>query len=161
MKNRIGKLTLSAMVIALYCAIMYLTQVFAFGQYQLRLATSLYALAYLFPFLVLPLGLANMLSNVLMGGLGLLDMIGGGIAGIITAGCCAAIRRFRLNEGLLALPVALVPSLLVPVWLSMLLGVPYRALVISLLAGQSLCGLFAVLLIKTLKHTGLQKENRP
>ena len=149
------------MVIALYCTIMYLTQSFAFGQYQLRLATSLYALAYMFPFLVLPLGLANMLSNVLMGGLGLIDMLGGGAAGIITAGCCALIRRFHLNVWLLALPVALVPSLMVPVWLSALLGVPYQVLVISLLVGQCFCGLFSVLLIKALRHTRLSKENKP
>ena len=90
MQNKISvkKITISGLVIAIYIVIMYLTQSFAFGQYQIRIATSLYAMAAVHPFLIVPLGLANFLSNTLMGGLGLPDMIGGLIAGIITASLC-------------------------------------------------------------------------
>ena len=64
------KLTFSAMYIAMYIVIMALTQSFAFGQYQIRIATTLYALAYFNPFLIIPAGLANLMSNLFFGGLG-------------------------------------------------------------------------------------------
>ena len=51
------KLTISAMVVALYIVVLYLTQSVSFGAYQIRIATSLYALAYAFPFLVIPMGI--------------------------------------------------------------------------------------------------------
>ncbi len=149
--NQTQQLTISGMTAGLYIVIMYLTQSFAFGQYQVRIATAIYALSYLFPFLVLPLGLANLLSNVLMGGLGLADIIGGGIVGVLTAGCCALIRRFRLNEWMLAVPVTLIPAFGVSLWLSPLLGLPYWALASNLLLGQAICGVVSVLLIKALK----------
>ena len=86
----IKKITVSAVVIAAYVVVMFLTQSFAFGQYQIRIATGLYALAAIYPFLILPLGLANFLSNTLMGGLGLPDMIGGF--------CVASPRPLRTSE---------------------------------------------------------------
>ena len=52
--SRVQKMTFSAMVMAMYIVILYFTQSFSFGAYQIRIATALYALAYLFPFLVLP-----------------------------------------------------------------------------------------------------------
>ena len=72
--SKTKKLTISAIVIALYVVIMTITQSFSFGAIQIRLATSLYALAYIFPFLVLPLGLSNLLSNMLLGGLSIFDI---------------------------------------------------------------------------------------
>lgn len=152
------KLAFSAMVMALYIVMMYVTQSFAFGQYQVRIATALYATAYLFPFLVLPLGLSNLLSNVIMGGLGVFDIVGGGLVGLLTAGLCVLIRRYRLNEWLLALPVALVPALGVATWLSYLLGVPYWVMAGSLLVGQAICGVAGVLLVKGLKRGWLKEK---
>ena len=49
--DRVQKMTFSAMVIALYVTVLYFTQSFSFGAYQIRIATALYALSYLFPFL--------------------------------------------------------------------------------------------------------------
>ena len=60
------KLTISALCIALYLVVMICTQTFAFGQYQIRIATALYGLSAVFPFLIIPFGVANMLSNILM-----------------------------------------------------------------------------------------------
>ena len=80
--SKVQKLTVSAMVMALYVVVLYFTQSFSFGAYQIRIATALYALAYLFPFLVLPLGFANFIANFLFGGLGLLDWFGGCFVGI-------------------------------------------------------------------------------
>ena len=87
------KLVLSALCIALYIVVMMCTQTFAFGQYQIRIATALYGLSALFPFLVLPFGLANMLSNTIMGGLGVLDMVCGGLVGIATTALIVFAKR--------------------------------------------------------------------
>lgn len=155
--NKTQKLAFSGMVMAVYIVLMYITQSFAFGQYQVRIATAIYALAYLFPFLVLPLGLSNLLSNAIMGGLGLFDVVGGGLVGLLTAGCCALIRRYRLSENLLALPIALIPALGVSIWLSAILNLPYWALASSLLVGQCISGAAGVLLVKVLKRVWVRE----
>jgi uncharacterized membrane protein len=143
------RLTISAIVIAAYIVVMFLTQSFAFGQYQIRIATAIYALSAIYPFLILPLGLANLLSNTLLGGLGLPDMIGGFLAGLLTATGCYYLRK--VNLWLTALPIMVIPTLLVPIWLSWLLGLPYQLLVISVGAGQILPGIAGVLLVKYLE----------
>lgn len=141
--SKVQKMTISAMMMAVYVVLVYITQGFSFGAYQIRIATSVYAAAYLFPFLVLPLGLANSISNMLFGGLGPLDMIGGGLVGILTTLLIAGIRKMGWNRALVALPIVFVPGLGVPIWLSYLLNVPYSALALSLCIGQiipALCG---------------------
>lgn len=144
------KLTLSGLVIAMYIVVMYMTQSFAFGQYQIRLATSLYALSAIFPFLIVPMGLSNLLSNLLMGGLGLSDIIGGTIVGITTSSLVYLVRRYRWNDWLIALPIILCPGLLVPIWLSYLIHVPYSILAVSITIGQIIPGVVGVLLVKQL-----------
>lgn len=150
--SRVQKLTFSAMVIALYVTVMYLTQSFSFGAYQIRIATSLYALSYLFPFLVLPLGLANFIANMLFGGLGLLDMFGGGMVGIVTAALIAGIRKKHWNQWLIVLPILLVPGLGVSTWLSYLLKLPYLPLAGSLCIGQAVPAVCGVLLVRVLER---------
>lgn len=44
------KITIAGMCIALYIAIMLCTQSFAFGQYQVRIATAMYSLSAIFRF---------------------------------------------------------------------------------------------------------------
>ena len=85
MKNltKTQKLTISALCMALYLVVMMCTQSFAFGQYQVRIATALYGLSAIFPFLIIPFGLVNVLANTLMGGLGPLDMLGGAGVGYL------------------------------------------------------------------------------
>ncbi|MCL2747970.1 MAG: QueT transporter family protein [Oscillospiraceae bacterium] len=134
----IYKITMSAAIMAVYIVLMFATQSFAFGQYQLRIATALYAMAGVHPWLILPLGLANMLSNMLMGGLGPADIGGGLLVGLLTAGAVALLRRKTRCVWLLVLPIAIVPSFVVPIWLHFLLLVPYFVLVPSLLVGQAI-----------------------
>jgi uncharacterized membrane protein len=159
--TNIQKLTISGIIIALYCVIMYFTQSIAFGPYQVRIATSLYALSYLFPFLVLPLGIANFLSNML-GGLGLIDMIGGCLVGIITAYLIVLIRKYKLPRAICILPVIAVPGTIVPIWLSLLNSLPYGLLVVSLCIGQIIPAITGVILIKVLGRVlfkqGIEKE---
>lgn len=129
------KLTFSAMMAAVYIAVMLLTQGFAFGEFQVRIATSLYALSYLFPFLAVPLALANSLSNVI-GGLGILDIVGGLVVGLVVGGAVVAIRAVGLPPWCVFFPVAFGPGLIVPLWLTRIIGVPYWALVASISVGQ-------------------------
>lgn len=143
------KLTISGIVIAIYIVIMFFTQNFAFGQYQVRVATSIYALAAIYPFLIIPLGLANFLSNTIMGGLGIFDMVGGFIVGILTAYACY--RLAKINIILVAIPIILIPALVVPIWLSYLINVPYIALAISIGIGQIIPGIIGALLVKFLR----------
>ena len=143
------KLTISAMVVALDIVLIYLTQGISFGAYQIRIATSLYALAYAFPFLIVPMGIGNLISNFLLGGLGILDMVGGFGVGILT-GIIVLMRRAGLSAWWAMLPIILVPALCVPLWLSPLVGVPYWALVINLLIGQTIPGVVGATLVKAL-----------
>ena len=153
------KLAFSALVVALYVAVMAVSAGFAFGQYQVRIATAIYGVAYLFPFLVVPLGLSNLIANMLMGGLGVFDIVGGGLVGILTAGCCALLGRKKLSPWLTAVPITLIPALGVSLWLSKLLGIPYWALAASLLVGQAISGVVGAMLVKALKRIWRKEEN--
>lgn len=153
MKNmsKTQKMTFSAMIIAIYVVIMFFTQSFAFGAYQIRIATAMYALSYLFPFLVIPLGLSNLISNMIMGGMGIFDIVGGCIVGIVTSGLIVQIRRLNLNKWLMIIPIILVPGLGVATWLSYLLNMPYSALALSLCIGQITPAICGVILVKALE----------
>lgn len=150
-QGRTKKLTLSAMVLALYVVIMWLTQSFSFGAYQIRLATALYSLSYLFPFLVVPLGLANMISNLVLGGMGLPDILGGLVVGILTAFLNYLIRRRGWSPLLTAVPVIIVPGFGVAVWLSGILNIDYFTLAAGLLIGQIIPGILGAVLAVSLK----------
>ena len=147
----VRRLTLSALVMAVFIAVMYLTQSFAFGQYQIRLATALYSLSALFPFLVLPLGISNLVSNMLMGGLGLPDMVGGFVVGLTTSSLAYGVRRLGLPDWCLAMPVIFCPGLLVPLWLSPLIQVPYGWLAVSITIGQIVPGILGIVLVRQLR----------
>ncbi|SNV73763.1 QueT transporter family protein [Veillonella rodentium] len=144
------KMTISAMVIALYIVLLYVTQSISFGAYQIRIATSLYALAYAFPFLVIPMGIGNLISNFLFGGLGILDMLGGFGVGILTTGIIVGMRRMGLGSWWVILPIIMVPALCVPLWLSRLLDIPYWPLVLNLLVGQTVPAVVGSVLVRSL-----------
>lgn len=144
--NKTQKLVCSAMVMALYIVTVSLTQSFSFGAIQVRMATGLYGLSYLYPFLVLPLGLANLLANLLSGGLGVLDCLGGFLVGILTCYSHTLLRKHQLSPWLMLITITFIPGLLVPTWLSYLLQVPYGVLAISLCIGQAIAALAGVLL---------------
>ena len=139
------KLVFSALCIALYIVVMMCTQSFAFGQYQIRIATALYGLSAIFPFLVLPFGL------------GLPDIIGGFIVGIVTTGIIVLAKRRGCGNWIIWAAVTFVPGLGVPVWLSVLLDIPYLVLASSLLIGQCICGIASVMLVTALERVGAGK----
>lgn len=152
------KIAVSGLVMAVYLVIMYLTQGFAFGQYQIRLATALYALSAIYPFLILPLGLSNLLSNILMGGLGPFDIVGGFLVGVITSTAVLLIHRFKLSDKLIALPIIFGPGLLVPIWLSVILHLPYSLLAINLCIGQVIPSIVGVFLVRKMKAININNN---
>lgn len=164
--NRVShtrKLTISGILLALYIVIMMATQGFAFGQYQVRIATALYGLAALFPFSVPVFGLANLISNLIMGGLGPIDAIGGCIVGLLSAGVAAWGKRMGLGNWIVVPIVTFIPGLVVPIWLSYLLQIPYLILVSSLLVGQVICGIVSYILVNAIErvHGTIVNEATP
>lgn len=147
------KLTIAGICIALYIVIMLCTQSFAFGQYQVRIATAMYGLSAIFPFLIVPFGVANVISNAVMGGLGPLDMLGGGIVGIVTTSIIVLGKRYGLGNWVILLAITLVPGLGVPVWLSILLDLPYWVLASTVVVGQFICGCAGMALVTALEKT--------
>ncbi|WP_276789965.1 QueT transporter family protein [Veillonella magna] len=153
--NRVShtrKLTISGILLALYIVIMMATQGFAFGQYQVRIATALYGLAALFPFSVPVFGLANLISNMIMGGLGPIDAIGGCIVGLLSAGAAAWGKRMGLGNWIVIPIITFIPGLVVPLWLAYLLQVPYIILASSLLVGQVICGIVSYILVNAIER---------
>ena len=150
--SRLQKMTFSAMVMAIYIVVLSITSGFSFGAYQIRIATSLYALAYLFPFLVVPLGLANFISNMLFGGFGIVDVLGGCIVGMAAAACIVLIRRKNWNRMLIAVPIVLVPGLGVATYLSYFLAMPYPLMALNLCIGQLIPSIVGVVLVRVLER---------
>lgn len=145
------KVAISGIFMASYIALMFFTQSFSFGQYQIRIATSLYALSSLFPFLILPSGLANALSNTLMGGLGIADIIGGLVVGLLTSSSIVLIRKLNLPRFLIIFPIIFIPGLGVPLYLHILLDLPYWVLATSVIIGQIIPAFIGYLLVITLE----------
>ena len=161
--SKTQKITISALAMAMYVVIMIFTQSFAFGQYQVRLATAIYGLSALFPFLIIPLGIANCLSNTIMGGLGPLDMLGGGCVGILTCSLIVLAKRHNLSNLFIVVIITLVPGLGVATWLSYLLHIPYSVLALSLVIGQFFPGIVSAVAVTALekrynKENQIQKE---
>jgi hypothetical protein len=141
MKPAYFKLAFSGLVIAIFVIMQYLTHI----------ASFMYALVYLYPFLTFPLAFASFLSAALTGGFGIFDMVGGFIVGLLTGGSILLIRRFRWNEWLTGLPIFLFTGLLMPIWLSFLTHVSYKVLAPGMLAIQIIPAVFGVILMKQLK----------
>lgn len=141
------ELTFAAMVIALYIVVMFFTQSFAFGAYQIRIATALYALAYNRPYMVIPMGLANFTANALFGGM-LPDMVGGFFVGCVVGWLVFQIGQREMSPRWVALPIFLVPAFGVALWLAPILNMPYWFLVANLLVGQALPALVGVAFVQ-------------
>ena len=92
-----------------------------------------------------------------MGGLGLPDIIGGFIVGIVTTSIIVYGKRHGCGNWIIWAAVTFVPGLGVPVWLSVLLDIPYFVLASSLLIGQCICGVASVMLVTALERVGAGK----
>lgn len=155
--SKTKKMCFSGILIAMYVVVMYLTQGFAFGQYQMRVATGFYSLAYFFPFLIVPLGLANAVSNFFLGSFGVMDAIGGMLVGVLASGGVFLVRLLHFHAWLVIPIIIFIPGLIVPIWLSRFTGVPYLVLVLSLCIGQSLPAVLGYILVKILPNLGVER----
>ncbi len=96
------------------------------------------------------MGIGNLISNFLFGGLGILDMMGGFGVGVLTTGIIVGMRKLGLSAWWAILPIIFVPALCVPLWLSPLLGLPYWPLVLNLIVGQTIPAVLGSVLVKAL-----------
>ena len=134
------RLAESALVIALYVVITAVNPASS-GAIQVRLSTGLYCLAAFRPDFIPALALGNGLANLLVGQ-GPLDAALGLVVGLVTSVAAYLVGRTG-KAWLVPLPVALVVPPVVATWLSLLLHLPYRVLLVSLLIGQSLSAITA------------------
>jgi uncharacterized membrane protein len=134
-QNRIWRhaLVTNALVAGVYVAIALILPATAFANY--RLATALYVLA-AFDWRLIPgLALGNALAGIPQGPI---DIIFGGMIGVLTAWACS-----RLHPLQAPIAVLVLPTILVPIWLSIIFGVPYKAVVPVVGLGQLLSALLA------------------
>ena len=157
--SKTQKLTLSALIAAMYISIMYITAPVSFGAHQIRFATAIYALNFLHPFLLVPLAMANAMSNWLLGGLGFFDIFGGFAVGLVTGGALVCLRYLKLPAWTVIFPVILGPAFVVPLWLSHILSLPYWTLVLNLAIGQTVPGILGYVLIQTIKRRKVGKTH--
>lgn len=145
------KLTVSALYIAMFIVVLGITAGFSFGAVQIRIVNTLYALSYLYPFLIIPAGISVVISNLLFGGLGIIDILGGFFVAVITTMLISSIKTFKLPKILIILPTLLIPAILVPLWLSPILGIPYSALAVSIGIGHVLPAILGYVFVNILE----------
>jgi hypothetical protein len=131
-------LTLNAVIAAVYFAVATLTPATAF--LNLRISTALYVFAAWNPLLIPGLAAGNALAGAPQGWL---DVLLGGVVGLLTASACAL-----LGKRWAWVAVAVVPTLVVPLWLGYLFGVPYMAVVPALAIGQTISAVAAWALLR-------------
>lgn len=144
------KLLFALMVFLLYIGISLFTYDFSFGIYQLRIATALYGLSYLFPYLCLPLGLANALTNFASFNGFSLDVMGGLMVGLLTCYSHILLRRKKKSPWFILLTITFIPGFMVPLWLSPLFHQSYLNVVLHLCLGQMVPALIGSLLVQVL-----------
>lgn len=134
----------NAIVAALYAGIALWLPSTAFA--NLRLTTALYVLAAWNPALIPGLAIGNALAGLPNG---FIDVLMGGVVGVVTAW-----SAWRLGERWAWLAVLVVPTLLVPLWLSWLFHAPYWLTAAALLQGQAVSALlgWVILRTKAIKH---------
>ena len=84
-----------------------------------------------------------------MGGLGVLDILGGGLVGITTSFLIVFIRKYKQYK-FSSNSNNICAGTRVATWLSYLLGIPYKAMAFSLCVGQVIPGILGVIIIKIL-----------
>lgn len=130
-------LTANAVLAALYAAVALLLPATALANF--RLSTALYVLAAWNPALIPGLAVGNAFAGLPQGPI---DMLMGAVAGLATTFACSKMGRWA------PVAVLVIPTLLVPTWLSWMFGAPYWVVALSLLKGQALSALLALFLMR-------------
>ena len=142
----IKKITLGGIIMSLYIV---LTGVFAslsFGAIQIRVANCLYGLALPFPYLVIPMTLSVVLSNLIFGGLGMIDIICGSLTTFVVTYTISKCKK----------PILIIPIIIfgvglgVALYLSKLIQVPFLILFIQIALGQVIPAVISYVIVKRL-----------
>lgn len=141
------KIARGAAITALYVVITYFLVPISFGPVQFRAAEALTLLPMIFPEAVPALFLGVLLANIL-GGLGIVDIVGGSLVTLI-----AAYVTYKFKNSIIAyLSPIIFNAFLISLYLYKIYGIPYWVNVIQI--GLSEAAVIAVLgypMIKFLK----------
>ena len=85
-------------------------------------------------------------------------MLGGALVGIATSAAIVWLKSKDLPNYLIAVAITLIPGLAVPVWLSLLLGIPYWVLVSSIILGQLVSGIVGAAFVTALEKKEVLTE---
>jgi uncharacterized membrane protein len=138
------ELSLTAIFAALYAVLVVVLLPVSFGPVQLRVADALISLAALFGWpVVLGVSFGAVVSNI-MGGLGVIDVVFGPIANLISASLIFLLRKQRFLACVVgALPIGFIVGsylwlffpppdifgLILPAWLAMVISITLSSLV--------------------------------
>lgn len=139
-------LVLNAVIAALYATIALVLPATALANY--RLSTALYVVAGWNPSLIPGLALGNALAGLPQGPI---DVLMGTVVGLATAYACSKMKRW----GWVA--VAVIPTLLVPLWLTWLFDAPYLIVVLTVAKGQAVSALLAYAFLKVKRLESIVK----
>src|SRR6056297_438134 len=140
-------LTRAALIAGLYVIITYILSPVSFGPLQFRAAEALTVLPILFPEAIPALFLGVLLANII-GGLGLVDIVGGSLVTLL-----AAYVTYKNRDNIFAyLSPILFNAFLISIYLHILFGLPYWLNVIQIgLSEAAVVLILGVPLIKYLK----------
>ena len=138
------KITFGGIIMALYIVLTGTFASLSFGAIQIRIANVLYGLALPFPFLVAPLTLSVVLSNLIFGGLGLVDIVCGSLTTFITTYLISKCKK----------PVLVIPIIVfgigagISLYLSKLIHVPFLVLFVQIALGQVIPAVLSYLIVR-------------
>jgi uncharacterized membrane protein len=133
-------ITKAAMIAALYVVLTFIFSAISFGPIQVRLAMSLQLFSFFTPAGIIGAGLGTLISNILFGGLGVIDMVLGTIS---TVTCASMIYGSRKALGESIWPVAwTIPIIPTAVFVSIILNlaanIPMFPTIWYLMAGNTI-----------------------
>ncbi|MCF8008670.1 MAG: QueT transporter family protein [Halanaerobiales bacterium] len=121
------KITRGALIAGLYIIITFILSPVSFGPLQFRASEALTVLPILYPEAIPALFIGVLLSNII-GGLGMLDIIGGSLVTLL-----AAYLTYRYRDSFIAyLSPILLNGFLISIYLHILFGIPYWITVIQI-----------------------------
>ena len=76
--------------------------------------------------------------------------------GILTSSVIVLGKKYGCGNWIVAAAITFIPGLCVPIWLSLLLHLPYLVLVSTLIVGQAIAGVCGMLLVTALERSDLR-----
>lgn len=138
------KLTFQGLMLAAYVVLSLAISPIAFGLVQARISTGMYAMAYVFPELIWPLTLGNVIVN-LNSPFGVVDWIVGALCGLTVTYTVSKLKDKRL----VPLPIIIIPTVFVSVMLHNVIHVPLWQTILYVGIGQAISGIiFGFLFLK-------------